>query len=105
MLRQLWLWRTPLANRATFQGTMEDAGLQWWEYMQHTPSAYSTPLSITLACVSTHNQFSLDRGGKVFNRHAPVIKLPADASEDDHLGLLGLLNSSTAGFWMKQVMT
>ena len=45
----------------------------------------------------------LDRGGKVFNSTAPVIKLPAGASEDDHLALLGLLNSSTACFWMKQV--
>ena len=34
---------------------------------------------------------------------APVIKLPAGASEDDHLALLGLLNSSTACFWLKQV--
>ncbi|MFM8477051.1 MAG: hypothetical protein ACKOEO_14830, partial [Planctomycetaceae bacterium] len=47
--------------------------------------------------------FVLDRGGKVFNRTAPVIKLPADATEDQHLALLGLLNSSTACFWMKQV--
>ena len=45
----------------------------------------------------------LDRGGKVFNRSAPIIKLPSDATEDDHLALLGLLNSSTACFWMKQV--
>ena len=45
----------------------------------------------------------LDRGGKVFNQSAPIIKLPADATEDDHLALLGLLNSSTACFWMKQV--
>jgi hypothetical protein len=29
--------------------------------------------------------------------------LPSDATEDDHLALLGLLNSSTACFWMKQV--
>jgi hypothetical protein len=35
--------------------------------------------------------------------HAPVIKLPEGASEDDHLALLGLLNSSAACFWMKQV--
>ena len=45
----------------------------------------------------------LDRGGKVFNRSAPVIKLPEGASEDDHLALLGVLNSSTACFWLKQV--
>jgi hypothetical protein len=53
--------------------------------------------------VATHNHSVLDRGGKVFNRSAPIIKLPNDATEDDHLALLGLLNSSTACFWMKQV--
>jgi hypothetical protein len=71
--------------------------------MQHTASAYLTPLSITFAFVATHNHFVLDRGGKVFNRSAPVIKLPEGASEDDHLALLGVLNSSTACFWLKQV--
>ena len=45
----------------------------------------------------------MDRGGKVFNRSAPVTKLPAAATENDHVGLLGLLNSSTACFWMKRV--
>ena len=63
---------------------------------------YRTPLSIAFAFVATHNHFVLDRGGKVFNASAPIIKLPADATEDDHLALLGLLNSSTACFWMKQ---
>jgi len=53
--------------------------------------------------VATHNHFVLDRGGKVFNRSAPIIKLPSNATEEDHLALLGLLNSSTACFWMKQV--
>ena len=63
----------------------------------------SAPLLDRLRCVATHNHFVLDRGGKVFNRTAPIIKLAADATEDDHLALLGLLNSSTACFWMKQV--
>lgn len=44
----------------------------------------------------------LDRGGKVFKQTAPVIKLPESASEDDHLRLLGVLNSSVACFWLKQ---
>ncbi|MBV9023531.1 MAG: BREX-2 system adenine-specific DNA-methyltransferase PglX, partial [Streptomycetaceae bacterium] len=47
--------------------------------------------------------FNLDRGGHIFNRHAPVIKLREAAREEDHLRLLGLLNSSTAGFWLKMV--
>jgi hypothetical protein len=37
------------------------------------------------------------------NRHAPVIRLPGKATEEAHLHLLGLLNSSAACFWMKQV--
>ncbi len=52
----------------------------------------------------THNHFVLDRGGKVFKQSAPIIKLPKGATEDDHLALLAYLNSSTACFWMKQVM-
>ena len=38
---------------------------------------------IAFAFVATHNHFVLDRGGKIFNRTAPVIKLPAEAGEDD----------------------
>jgi len=43
MLANLWKWRTTLAKRKTFQGVMADAGLAWFEYMQHTASAYRTP--------------------------------------------------------------
>ena len=32
-----------------------------------------------------------------------MIKLPKGATEADHLALLGVLNSSTACFWLKQV--
>ncbi|MEE1815567.1 BREX-2 system adenine-specific DNA-methyltransferase PglX [Streptomyces sp. SP18ES09] len=100
---ELWPLRTLLASRRTFQGDMAAAGRVWWEYMQHTKSAYQTPLSITFANVATHLHFSLDRGGRVFDAHAPVIKLPVESTEDQHLELLGLLNSSTACFWLKQV--
>ncbi|MFI2435757.1 BREX-2 system adenine-specific DNA-methyltransferase PglX [Streptomyces sp. NPDC018693] len=103
LAEELWPWRTLLAARRTFQGEMQDAGLEWWEYMQHTASAYMTPLSIPFAFVATHNHFVLDRGGKVFNKSAPVIKLPDEADENQHLELLGILNSSTACFWLKQV--
>ncbi|MFF7148402.1 BREX-2 system adenine-specific DNA-methyltransferase PglX [Streptomyces griseoaurantiacus] len=100
---ELWPWRMPLRSRRTFQGNMESAGLQWWDYMQYTASAYETPLSIVFAFVATHNHFVLDRGGSVFKQTAPVIKLQEGATEAQHLEILGLLNSSTACFWMKQV--
>ncbi len=46
---ELWPLRSTLAARGTFSGDMAAAGLAWWEYMQHTSSAYGTPLSITFA--------------------------------------------------------
>lgn len=101
-----WLWpaRTVLGNRATFsKKTYFAEGRPWWEWHQVALDRISTPKSLTFSFVATHNHFVLDRGGRVFNRSAPIIKLPAGATEADYLGLLGLLNSSVACFWMQQV--
>ena len=46
---------------------------------------FANPLRSAFAFVATHNHFVLDRGGKVFNHSAPVIKLPPGPREDDHL--------------------
>jgi hypothetical protein len=100
-----WMWpsRTTLGNRATFsKQTYFAEGRSWWEWHQIALERL-TSFTITFAFVATHNHFALDRGGKVFNRTAQVIKLPATATEKDHLALLGLLNSSTASFWIRQV--
>lgn len=104
VLQYLWPARTIVAGNKMFGGkTKVEAGLKWWEWGRLTDDKLRTPLSIAFAEVASHNHFVLDRGGKVFNRTAPVIKLPPEATEDDHLALLGLLNSSTACFWTKQV--
>jgi hypothetical protein len=103
LFRYLWSYRTNLANSKMFGGkTKVQAGLRWYEYGRLTHNKLQTPLSIALAFVATHNHFILDRGGKVFNRTAPIIKLKTDCTEDDHLAMVGLLNSSTGCFWMKQ---
>ncbi len=101
-----WLWgtRTVLGNRATFgKSTYFEEGRPWWCWHQVALRRLDAPLTITFGEIATHNHFVLDRGGKVFNRTAPVIKLPTGSSEDEHLGLLGLLNSSVACFWFQQV--
>jgi len=101
-----WIWpcRTILGNRATFgKSTYFEEGRPWWAWHQIALRRIATPLTITFGEVTTHNHFVLDRGGKVFKQTAPIIKLPTEATEDDHLSLMGLLNSSTACFWMKQV--
>jgi hypothetical protein len=103
-LRYLWPYRTSLANNKLFAGkTKVEGGLRWYEYGRLTSDKLRTPLSITFAEVATHNHFVLGRGGKIYNRTAPIIKLPESATEDDHLALIAYLNSSTACFWMKQV--
>lgn len=99
----LWPWKPRLRKRLWFQKTQDDRNLAWFEYGHISWDKFRTPLAIPFGEVASHNHFVLDRGGKVFNRTAPIIKLPPRASEDDHLGLLGLLNSSTACFWLKQV--
>jgi hypothetical protein len=101
--RFLWPWKRQLSERVAFGLTQIARGLKWFEYSMFFRERFRTPLTICFAEVATHNHFVLDRGGKVFKQTAPVIKLPADATEDDHLALLGLLNSSTACFWLKQV--
>lgn len=100
-----WLWplKTGLKNRLWFKKTQIERGYNWYAYGHISAEKFRTPLTIVFPFVSTHNHFVLDRGGKVFNRTAPVVKLPSGASEDQYLGLLGLLNSSVACFWMKQV--
>jgi hypothetical protein len=98
-----WINRTLLRNRVDFGQQPEARGLRWCDHSMFFPKRFVTPLSIAFAFVTTHNHFALDRGGKVFNRSAPVIKLSAAASEDDYLALVGVLNSSTACFWLKQI--
>ena len=103
-LNQLfWSLRTNLKNRLMFGKLPEESGLQWHEYRYLARGRLTAKYLLTFAFVATHNHFVLDRGGKVFKQSAPVIKLSAGATEDDHLRLLGLLNSSTGCFWMKQV--
>lgn len=99
----LWVGRQILRNGLMFSTTKEQRGLPWSNYAYHHEGRLAAEFLLTFPFVATHNHFVLGRGNLVFNRHAPVIKLREGASEEEHLRLLGLLNSSTAGFWLKMV--
>jgi hypothetical protein len=99
----LWINRTALRERVDFGKSPQDRGLRWFDHSMFFPRRFAIPSSITYGEVATHNHFAFDRGGRVFTQTAPAIKLPEGASEDEHLRLFGLLNSSTACFWLKQV--
>ena len=99
-----WPYRTELGNRIVFGGqTYFRAGKPWYEYGQIPVARAKVRLAIVFAFVATHNHFVLDREGTIYKQSAPVIKLPIGANDCEHSSLLGLLNSSTACFWMKQV--
>ncbi|MFF8915632.1 BREX-2 system adenine-specific DNA-methyltransferase PglX [Streptomyces sp. NPDC015032] len=103
-VRHFWPLRSFLWHRtAGSKGNYLQSGLSWWEWHRLPKNGTAHPWSIPYSFIATHNHFVLDRGGKVFNRSAPVVKLPASATEEDHFSLLGILNSSTACFWLKQV--
>ncbi len=101
--RFLWPNQRLLAIRRALSGTHEQRGLPWFTYSDFHPDRWASGKRLAFAFVATHNHFVLDRGRKVFNRSAPVIKLPAGVSEEEHLRLLGVLNSSTTCFWLKQL--
>ncbi len=103
ILKWLWPLKTRLEYRQWFKKSQIERGLEWYAYGHISREKFTNPISISYAFVSTHNHFLLETEGKVFNRSAPVIKLPLGKDRNHHLGLVGLLNSSVACFWMKQI--
>lgn len=102
LLEFLWPYKRLLQERVAYGKTQIERGLNWFEYSMFFSGRYRNRVSIAFAFIATHNHFVLDRGGKVFKQSAPVIKLPEGATEDQHLELLAILNSSLACFWMKE---
>jgi hypothetical protein len=101
--RRQWPFRSTSGSIVGFGGqTRAQAGEPWWAWYRWVGQRYRLPLSVTFAFVASHNHFALDLGGKAFNHSAPVLKFPKTMTEAEHLALAGLLNSSTACFWLKQ---
>ncbi|TDU23279.1 hypothetical protein DFR24_4802 [Panacagrimonas perspica] len=98
-----WPFRALMSPSIFFGKTKEQRGLHWREYGVVVKDKLGELAPITFAEVATHNHFIRGKEGQIHDKTAPVIKLPAGSSEDEHLGLLGLLNSSVACFWLKQV--
>ncbi|HUZ56113.1 MAG TPA: BREX-2 system adenine-specific DNA-methyltransferase PglX [Streptosporangiaceae bacterium] len=103
IIKMLWPYRSILSDRVAYGKTQLERGLEWFEYSMFFTKRFRSPLSIAFAEVATHNHFVLDRGGKVFKQTAPIIKLPPTATEEDYLGIVGVLNSSVACFWLRHM--
>ena len=103
-IRHLWAFRCLLGDRKVFGGqTYFEAGKPWYEFGQIPRDRFKNVDAIVFPEVATHNHFVPDRTGTIFKHSAPAIKLKAGRGFEELIGLSGLLNSSVAGFWMKQV--
>lgn len=103
--RHFWRFRTTVLSTTDFGGeTRGESGDPYWGWYRWQPTRYSARLRIVTPYVATHNHAALDRGGRVFNQHAPVLILQDEFSEPDYQALLGYLNSSTVAFWCRLVM-
>ena len=101
LLRWFWPLRTTLGNRATFSHrTYFAEGRPWWGWHQVSLSRLNPPESIAFSDVATDCHFVLMRGDCLTDQHAPLIKL----GTTQLMEMLGLLNSSTGSFRLKQVL-
>lgn len=98
--QHLWSGRTVLRARLYFGRTAEERGLNWWDYAIFFAGRANSPSKIAYSNVATHGHFAHDETQAVFNAHGHCV-IPED--QEDSRGLLGVLNSSTACFWLKQV--
>ena len=99
---RLWSWRELLWRRRELSGDHRELGRTWWEWNRFLTHRFREPRGIAYSEVSTHNHFVFDKGGKVFTRTAPVVKLRSDATDSDFDSFVATLNSSIACFWLKQ---
>jgi hypothetical protein len=92
--------REHLEKRSQFHKTQLEAGLSWFEYREYHRRAL-TPC-LTHPYIATHIHFHYSENPTIFNQHCPVTCLTNNTPENNYL-LCGLLNSSAALFWLKQV--
>jgi hypothetical protein len=97
----LRLFRKPLGNRATFSGkTYDEEGKLWYGYHIINSSKLQNTTIIGYSFIATHVHCCLQFSPRLYRQTAPIIVLRKKLS---HHVLAGLLNSSTALFWLKQV--
>lgn len=99
----LWCFRALLSRAPYFGKTKQQRNLDWRDWAVLVKASFASKICIVFPTVATHNHFYLEDRKRVGGSTVQVICLSANATRDDHLGILGVLNSSTACFWLKQV--
>ena len=98
-----WIYRSILRRSLYFQKTKEQRGMDWREYAIIMPAKFKRRMTLLFANIATHNHFFFNDKQITPDSTAMSVVLPETATTEQHFELLGLLNSSTACFWLKQV--
>ena len=97
--RLLWPWRVRLAARFVSGGvTLTDKGLPFFAVPQVPWHKHETHKVIAFPFVTTEPHFALVDGDAWFKDSVKLIKLPAGG---DWLRVVGVLNTSSASFWLR----
>jgi hypothetical protein len=101
--QHFWQVKQSLGSLTDFAGkTRFEAGIPWWSWYRWTKSRANATRTVCLSKVATHNHATINRTGMVTTQHIPAIAVPQSASDKAAVGVLGVLNSSTACFCLKQ---
>jgi hypothetical protein len=98
-----WPFRTSLRARLMFGQTPSKLGISWSAFMYTHNERRAAGTVLGFSFVSTHNHFVIDRHGRTFNQTAPVSTIQTALPASEWSSLIGLLNSSVACFWLKQI--
>lgn len=101
--KYFWPYKVRLRTRIDFGKTLEERNLRWFDHSMFFRNRYVSNNFLAYTNVATHNHFVVGQPLSVFNSHAPTVQLKPGSPVETRRGLLGLLNSSIACFWMKQV--
>jgi hypothetical protein len=99
----LWPYRPQLSSRVAFGQSQVGRGLAWYEYSMFFAYRFRLPSFLAFSHIATHNHFVLGIRDTLYNAHAPIIAFKGDALGGVVTGVVGLLNSALACFWLKQV--
>ncbi|MGQ4360777.1 BREX-2 system adenine-specific DNA-methyltransferase PglX [Streptomyces sp. SAS_272] len=103
LLQFMWPLRRVLELRKKFSISLLERGIPWIEWREVYRSRVMADKLLVFVKVATHNHFYMQHDVIPSKDSATVVKLKREATEEQYLQLLGVLNSSMAGFWMKQV--
>ncbi len=93
-----------LEERRSFGNkTFKQLGWPWYAYDRMNANKYRSDCFLVFPHIATHNHCTFVDEWRGYGRHAQVAKLRTGDDRKQYLLLAGVLNSSSALFWLKQV--